>query len=159
MLLCVSDQYFIKLLESGELNITYREVGSSHYKPYLYVRDGIIATRRRVYILIKIRIVITFTLLFITMRYIINDRSWVGNHLRSKIMSIQVTFRLSEEAKDRLSRRAKEEKKSISEIINELLKFGELVNEYTDDNSQIIIKNPKGFDANEQVIIPKPRQL
>lgn len=74
-------------------------------------------------------------------------------------MSIQVTFRLSEEAKDRLSRRAKEEKKSISEIINELLKFGELVNEYTDDNSQIIIKNPKGFDANEQVIIPKPRQL
>ena len=26
-LLCVSDQYFIKLLESGELNITYREVG------------------------------------------------------------------------------------------------------------------------------------
>jgi hypothetical protein len=65
-----------------------------------------------------------------------------------------ITVRVSDDYRKEIDAIALREGKSINEVINNFLKIGSLVSKYVDQDSQVIVKHAKGFDDNEQVLLP-----
>lgn len=65
-----------------------------------------------------------------------------------------ITVRVSEDYRKEIDAIALKEGKSVNEVINNFLKIGSLVSKYVDQNSQVIVKHAKGFNENEQILLP-----
>jgi len=63
------------------------------------------------------------------------------------------TLRMDDNFKAQLEKIAEERGQSVNQLIINYLHLGLLIDAYTDADSQVLIKNAKGF-KNEQVIVP-----
>lgn len=70
-----------------------------------------------------------------------------------------VTIRLNENFQAKVAAKAAQQKKSLNAVINEMLAFGSLVDDLTDDQSQIVIRKAKGYEANQEVVVPNPDKI
>lgn len=62
-------------------------------------------------------------------------------------------LRMDDNFKITLEKLAKEKGKSVNELINNYLRLGKLIDSYTMDQSQFLIKDAKGY-PDETVIVP-----
>ncbi len=74
-------------------------------------------------------------------------------------MAATFTLRLNDEFMKKIETRAKQKNKSRNQLITELLTFGSLIEDLTDDDSKIVIRHAKGYEAHQEVIVPNPDQL
>ena len=63
------------------------------------------------------------------------------------------TLRMDDNFKAQLEKIAEERGQSVNQLIINYLHLGRLIDAYTDSDSQVLIKDAKGF-KNEQVIVP-----
>jgi hypothetical protein len=68
-------------------------------------------------------------------------------------------FTISAEILDILQAKAKNEGKSLDQLISEFVDFGILVETLTDQNSKVVIRKPKGVDEAKELIIPLPGKM
>lgn len=69
------------------------------------------------------------------------------------------TLRMNDGFKKKLEERAKLQQKSLNQVVNELLAFGTLIEDLTDEKSKIIIREAKGYEPQQEVIVPHPNQI
>lgn len=65
-----------------------------------------------------------------------------------------ITVRISEDYRKEIDAIAIREGKTLNEVINNFLKIGSLMSKYVDQDSQVIVKHAKGFNENEQILLP-----
>lgn len=64
------------------------------------------------------------------------------------------TLRLNDAFKKKIEQRAKAEHKSMNQAVNDLINVGILIDELTDESSKVVIRNAKGFEPGQEVIVP-----
>lgn len=69
------------------------------------------------------------------------------------------TLRLNDTFKKKLEAKARAQQKSLNQVINELLTFGSLIDELTNDQSKIVIRDAKGYEPQQEVVVPHPDKL
>lgn len=74
-------------------------------------------------------------------------------------MSTTISLRLNDDFKKKIEAKAREKNKSMNQLINELLTFSSLIEELTDENSKIVIRDAKGFNSEQEVVVPHPDKL
>jgi predicted transcriptional regulator len=74
-------------------------------------------------------------------------------------MSTTITLRLNDDFKKKIEAKAREKNKSMNQLINELLTFSSLIEELTDEQSKIVIRDAKGFKPDQEVVVPHPDKL
>jgi len=70
-----------------------------------------------------------------------------------------ITLRLNDNFKKKIEEKAKLRNKSMNQVLNELLAFGSLIEDLTDDESRIVIRSAKGYKPEQEVIVPHPDQI
>lgn len=64
------------------------------------------------------------------------------------------TLRLDDTFKGELEKMAKRKNQSVNELIVNYLRLGKMFDFYTTEDSQVLIRNAKGFDKGEQIVVP-----
>lgn len=74
-------------------------------------------------------------------------------------MTSTITLRVNDSFKKKIEEYAKRKNKSINQVINEFLAFGTLIEDLTDEDSKVVIRDAKGYKPEQEVIVPHPDKL
>jgi FtsZ-interacting cell division protein YlmF len=66
---------------------------------------------------------------------------------------------MNEDFKRKLEAKAQREKKSLNQVVNEFLSFASMIDDLTQDESNVTIDHPKGYEDAQKVIVPTPQQM
>ncbi|MEO1133277.1 MAG: DUF6364 family protein [Cyanobacteria bacterium J06639_1] len=74
-------------------------------------------------------------------------------------MTAKFNLRLDETLKNQLQAHAERRGKSLNQLLSDYLQYSSLLDKLTDENSQVVIKRAKGYDENQEVVVPSPGAL